>query len=94
VDPGERFMLVSWNRFYPMLREDAFLRMEASMNGVMRSVARDKGVLLVDAAQAMPSGPAYFGDFVHFNDRGSAVFSRIVADKLAPRLRAQAPGPQ
>jgi lysophospholipase L1-like esterase len=90
VTPSERFMLVSWNRFYPMLREDSFLRMEGSMNAVMRRVAKEKYVLLVDAAKAMPSGPWYFGDFVHFNDNGSAAFSRIVADDLGPRLTGQA----
>ena len=88
VDPSERFMLISWHRFYPMLREDAFLKMEAAMNAVIRRVAQRKGVLLIDAAQAMPSGPAYFGDFVHFTDQGSAAFSQIVAEQLAPRLTA------
>jgi lysophospholipase L1-like esterase len=86
VAPNEKFMLVSWQRFYPMLREDAFLKMEATMNNVMRRVAQQQGVLLIDAAPAMPSGPAYFGDFVHFTDKGSAVFSQIVADKLTPSL--------
>jgi len=86
VEPSERFMLVAWHKFYPMLREDAFLRMEASMNNVMRQVARDKNVLLIDAAEGMPSGPAYFADFVHFTDKGSAVFSHIAAEKLMPRL--------
>jgi lysophospholipase L1-like esterase len=90
VDPSERFMLVSWQRFYPMLREDAFLKMEATMNGVMRQVAQQQGVLLVDVAEAMPSGPNYFGDFVHFTDQGSAAFSRIVAEKLEPSLTAWA----
>jgi lysophospholipase L1-like esterase len=79
-------MLVSWQRFYPMLREDAFLKMEDSMNGVMRQVAQQQGVLLIDAAPAMPSGPEYFGDFVHFTDKGSAAFSQIVATKLRPLL--------
>ena len=86
VDPSESFMLVSWQRFYPMLREDAFLKMEVSMNDVMRQVAQQQGVLLIDAAPAMPSGPNYFGDFVHFTDKGSAAFSQIVADKLTPML--------
>ena len=90
VEPAERFMLISWNRFYPMLREDSFLRMEGSMNAVMKRVAKEQGVLLIDAAKAMPSGPGYFADFVHFNDRGSAAFSGIVAEKLAPQLMAQA----
>ncbi len=90
VEPNERFMLISWRRFYPMLREDAFLRMEVTMNDVMRRVAHDKGVLLIDAAAGMPSGPEYFGDFVHFTDKGSAFFSRMVAQKLRPELTAQA----
>jgi lysophospholipase L1-like esterase len=86
VDPSERFMLVSWQRFYPMLREDSFLKMEAAMNNVMRQVAQQQGVPLIDAAPAMPSGPYYFGDFVHFTDQGSAAFSQIVANQLAPHL--------
>jgi lysophospholipase L1-like esterase len=90
VSPPERFMLISWQRFYPMLRADAFLGMESAMNGVMRQVAQRENVLLVDAAPAMPSGPAYFGDFVHFTDKGSAAFSQIVAAKLSPWLTAQA----
>jgi hypothetical protein len=90
IDPSERFMLISWRKFYPMLREDAFLRMEAAMNDVMRRVARDKGVLLIDVAHAMPAGPQYFGDFVHFTDKGSEAFSRIVAQQLSPELMAQA----
>jgi hypothetical protein len=84
VDPSERFMLIAWHKFYPMLREEAFLPMEASMNGVMRQVARDKSVLLIDAAEGMPSGPEYFADFVHFTDKGSAAFSHIVGEKLMP----------
>jgi len=91
VDPNERFMLVSWRRFYPMLREDAFLSMEDSMNDVARNVAREQNVLLIDAARAMPSGPEYFADFVHFTDKGSATFSNIVAQKLMPQFAASAP---
>jgi lysophospholipase L1-like esterase len=90
VDPSERFMLISWHRFYPMLREDAFLGMEVAMNDVMRRVAQEQGVLLVDAAREMPAGPQYFFDFVHFTDKGSAAFSGIVAQKLRPELTAQA----
>jgi hypothetical protein len=86
VDSSERFMLVAWRKFYPMLREDSFLTMEATMNDVMRQTARDNGALLIDAARAMPSGPTFFGDFVHFTDRGSTAFSRIVAEKLTPQL--------
>jgi hypothetical protein len=83
-------MLVSWRRFYPMLKEDGFLPMEATMNDVMRRAARDRNVLLVDAARDLPSGPEYFGDFVHFTDKGSAAFSSIVARQLQPELSAQA----
>jgi len=89
VEPSEHFMLVSWHKFYPMLREDAFMGMEETMNDVMRRVARERSVPLVDAARQMPSGPQYFQDFVHFTDKGSAAFSEIVARTLRPELMAQ-----
>jgi hypothetical protein len=88
VKPSEEFMLISCRRFYPMLREDSFLRMEDTMNDAMRRVAHEQNALLIDAARAMPAGPQYFGDFVHFTDKGSAAFSLIVTEKLRPELMA------
>ncbi len=88
VLPEERFMLISWRVFYPMLKENGFLPMEDSMNQVIRRTAAAENVLLIDAAPAMPAGPKYFGDFVHFTDKGAEVFSQFVAGRLAPYLKA------
>ena len=81
-------MLVSWRVFYPMLKESGFLSMENSMNQVIRRVASAQDVPLLDAAPIMPSGPKYFGDFVHFTDSGAEIFSRFVAARLLPYLKA------
>jgi lysophospholipase L1-like esterase len=86
VASEERFMLVSWRVFYPMLKESGFLSMEDSMNGVIRKVAAAEEIALLDAAPAMPTGPKYFSDFVHFTDKGAEIFSQFVAGHLAPNL--------
>ena len=97
VKPEERFMLSSWRRFYPMLKEEAFLPMEASMNDVIREVARQTGTPLIDPVARMPSGPDYFSDFVHFTNRGAAAFSSLVADGILaqwPDADSACDGPQ
>ena len=78
VTPEERFMLISWRRFYPNLREEGFLPMETTMNNIIRHVAMDEGAPLIDAAPEMPRGPRYFSDFVHFTAEGATIFSRFV----------------
>jgi lysophospholipase L1-like esterase len=87
VSSEERFMLVTWRRFYPMLAEDAFLPMEKTMNDILRQTAARLGVRLVDVVPAMPTGPRYFADFVHFTDEGSAAFSELVFQGISDCLR-------
>ena len=64
---------------------DAFDR----YNEAIRSVAREEGALLADAAREIPPGPELFVDHVHFNPRGADLFARVVADAILAAL----PGP-
>ena len=82
VEDDVREWLTIWRRSYPMLREDGFLDMENRANGAMRRVAAERHVALVDASVQMPAGRAYFADFVHFTERGSAEMARLVAARL------------
>ena len=82
VDPSERAMMIAWRKFYPMLKEDGFLNLEARANDALRAVASAERVALVDAAARMPSGTEYFADFVHFTDRGAELFAAMVAEAL------------
>ncbi|HZL98764.1 MAG TPA: GDSL-type esterase/lipase family protein, partial [Planctomycetota bacterium] len=53
----------------------------AEQNEVMRQVAAEQGVLLVDLAAVYPSGD-YFVDAVHNNAAGATEKARIIADGL------------
>jgi lysophospholipase L1-like esterase len=87
-------MLLAWRRFYPELLEDGFLDLEKRANDVIRAVAADNKLPLVDAAAAIHRGPAHFADFVHFTDKGAATMAGLIADVIlkTPPLPASAAG--
>lgn len=81
-------MLLAWRRFYPELLEEGFLDLEKRANDVIRAVAAEHQVPLVDAAAAIPRGPAHFADFVHFTDKGAASMAGLLAEAI---LKTPAP---
>jgi hypothetical protein len=91
IRPEERDMLVAWRKFYPMLKEEGFLDMEQRMNNVIRQVAAEHNLLLIDTAGKMPSGPEYFAEFVHFTDRGAQRMADIIAGALLPVIETKLP---
>ena len=84
VAPEERWLLVAWRRFYPELDEEGFLDMERRLNDVLRQLAKERGLPLVDAARRMPSGPRYFAEFVHFTDEGAERMAELISAELEP----------
>ena len=58
-------------------------------NDVMRRVASEERVLLVDLARELPKDSKYFYDFLHFTNEGAARVGVIVAAHLEPHLRAK-----
>jgi lysophospholipase L1-like esterase len=57
-------------------------------NDAMRRVARDRGVLLVDAAVEMPKDSRLYYDLMHFTNEGAARLGNLVADRLELYLKA------
>ena len=82
LEPDDKGMLTAWRRFYPELRDEGFIDMERRANEVIRAVASSHRVPLVDAAAAIPRGPEYFADFVHFSDKGAAMLGRLLATAI------------
>lgn len=82
LDSHEIPMMIAWRQFYPMLKEEGFLDMEARANVVLKEIALSENLMLIDAASYMPEGGEYFADFVHFTDRGSHLFSELIAERL------------
>jgi lysophospholipase L1-like esterase len=81
-------LLIAWRKFYPMLKEAGFIDMERRMNDVMRSIAPEENVVLVDAAREIPPTSEYFADFSHFTNAGS----QLIAQKLAEGMKSAVGG--
>ena len=82
VAPEDAAMLLAWRRFYPELREEGFLDLEKRANDVIRGVAAESKIPLVDAAATIPRGPTQFADFVHFSDQGAENMAAMLADAV------------
>ncbi len=58
-------------------------------NETTRSVARARGVFLIDLARELPKDSAYFYDWAHFSDAGAERVGAIVGRQLIPHLRGR-----
>jgi hypothetical protein len=72
--------LRAWERFYPRADGATLLSFERAANGVIRTVAADSNVALVDAAATFETLPAaaHFADFSHFTDGGAAQMAKVM----------------
>ena len=77
--PDDAYWLTGWRLQYPELRQDGLLSLETSANAVIRSVAHNQDVPLVDASADLSGEPGNFADHAHFTDLGS----KRMADLLA-----------
>jgi len=89
LSPGDRQMLTIWREWIPMLKEDGFVDMEQRMNQVIRAVAAERRLVLIDAAAEIPPGNKYFGDFAHFTTQGAHLMAGKIATGLEPVLYSQ-----
>jgi lysophospholipase L1-like esterase len=67
-----------------------FVEAATRMNRIVKDVAEKNDVIFVDGLEAVPRDFDHYQDGVHFNDQGSDVFARAVADALLrdPRFAA------
>ncbi len=87
----DEYWMVAWRQQYNELDEHAFVAHERRSNEIMRQVAADEGVLLVDAAAAMSGQSKYFQDYAHFTDEGALAMARLIESALAPALAGPQP---
>lgn len=69
-------------------RYAAFRATALRMNDAVRAVARRNQVALVDLAEAVPASPSHLYDTVHYNEAGSRLAARVVAETLWAELSA------
>lgn len=60
-------------------------------NDVVRRTGRERGVVVLDLAHALPKSSLFFYDFTHYTIEGSDRVARIVGEGLCPVLAARFP---
>jgi hypothetical protein len=69
--------------YMPNMGLDALLFGYGRYNDIIRTVARDRGALLIEGENDIPGDPAHFVDTVHFNDAGSRKMAERVFNALS-----------
>jgi lysophospholipase L1-like esterase len=54
-----------------------------SFNESIKEVGKDNNVPVIDLAQKVPQTNEYFYDVIHFNDKGSTLVAKIIAEELS-----------
>ena len=93
ASPDDDYWLTGWRLQYPVLRQEGLLPLEANANVVIRSVAHEQGVPLVDAASTLSGDTSNFADHAHFTDAGSARMAGLLAIAVLRALN-ETPLPQ
>lgn len=93
VDPGTGvdLGLIAVDLWGRQLNGAATWRLLEAYNDVTRTLARERGVPLIDLARQMPKSRLYYYDFFHFNNEGSALVADLVYRQLCPELSVRFP---
>jgi len=80
---------ISIRKFYFPLSLEEVDRIYKLMNTVIRDVAHEKEVPLVDFTRILPVGSEYFlSDLLHFSDLGNSQLAQGFASALEPKIQA------
>jgi hypothetical protein len=86
LSPQEQQLLSSWRQFTPRATETTLLSFETGAADVVRQLAKENGVPLVDLAAFMTGKPPLFADFTHFTDTGAAVAASHMAEAIVKAI--------
>ena len=76
--------------YMPFMTPDGLIQAFRRYNDIIRRVAAENDVVLVEAAEKIPADGDHFNDTVHFKDAGSAVMANLVGIALTQSSRFQA----
>jgi len=65
-------LLQAWQKFYPRAKDEVLIDFDARANQIVRSLASELGVDVIDIAERVAGDPQDFADFSHFTDTGAA----------------------
>jgi hypothetical protein len=74
--------MVGWIRFYPRATAECLLDMEQEAQAVVRRVAAEKELTVIDVQAAVGKEPGHYADFSHFTDEGATRAAAAIAAEL------------
>ena len=72
-------LLQAWQKFYPRATGNTLIEFDAQANAILRRLAREYDVALIDVAEQVAGEPADFADFSHFTDSGATKVAEALA---------------
>jgi hypothetical protein len=85
---AERQQMIGWIRFYPRATAECLLDMEQQAQAVVRRIAAEKGLSVVDVQAAVGKDASRYADFSHFSDAGATRAAAAIAAELMRALPA------
>lgn len=68
--------------YYPRATPRVMIAVDSAANTVLREIGEKRHLTVVEIYGRIPPGASYFGDYVHFTDRGAGVVASILSDAL------------
>ena len=74
------------HRFYDSFSGGRVIRLDTEYNDIMRAVAAEMSVELIEGADVVEQRPSDFVDYCHFNAAGHRRLGSLIAHKVAAKL--------
>jgi lysophospholipase L1-like esterase len=88
-DKAKAADVVISREFYRSFSGGTPIRLDTVYNDIMRQVAAQHHVTLVDGAGALNAQPSVFIDYCHFNEDGHRRIGELLADRVSVMLGVQ-----
>lgn len=85
--PEDETYLRRMRMYYPRPTPETLVAFEKRANEVVRRLAKQEHLTLIDADRALSSRSELFADLVHFNDEGATKMAELLAENLPPFRR-------
>jgi hypothetical protein len=82
--PEDDTYLRRMRMFFPRATPDTLVAFEQRANDVIRRVAKDRHLPLIDADRALSGRQEWFADLFHFNDAGAEKMAELLAEQISP----------
>ncbi len=82
IKAGDEFVRWTYERESQPFSYEAFITLYTRLNQVIREIAAENNVFLIDLDQTIPATSNYIYDAVHVNGEGSLMVAKVIAEAM------------